>query len=205
MEEIAKSEKQALLSLARQSIAKHLSTPVGADPWVRPEAEMLIDSVRATGRSPLQEKVGVFVSLHYEGELRGCIGCLEARASLGETLPEMAIAAATKDPRFAPVTLEELSKLHLEISLLSPFEEIRSLEAIEVGRHGLHLSEGMQRGLLLPQVAVQWGWDRETFLSHTCLKAGLSPERWREWPDERLKIQIFTAYVFGEGEETKEE
>jgi AmmeMemoRadiSam system protein A len=139
------------------------------------------------------EPRGAFVTLHKGGRLRGCIGYVEAQKPLFTTVRECAVAAGLRDPRFEPVTAKELSTLRLEISVLSPLENIAP-EQIEVGRHGLLISRGGQRGLLLPQVAVEWKWDRERFLAETCMKAALPPDAWRYG----ARIQAFTAQVFEE-------
>jgi hypothetical protein len=110
---------------------------------------------------------------------------------------DCAIAAAMQDPRFSPLSLEELPRTHIEISVLSPFFEIQIVEEIEVGKHGLLISQGSRRGLLLPQVATEHGLTREKFLDQTCLKAGLPSKAWKE-PGTR--IEAFTAFVFGEAE-----
>jgi AmmeMemoRadiSam system protein A len=136
---------------------------------------------------------GVFVSLHKGERLRGCIGHIEALKPLAQTVRECALASALCDPRFEPVTADELPGLRIEISVLSPFVEITP-EQVEVGVHGLLISRGSRRGLLLPQVAVQWEWDRERFLSETCRKAGLDGDAWQHG----AKIQAFTAQVFAE-------
>ena len=136
-----------------------------------------------------------FVTIRIGGELRGCIGTTEATRPLGETVISCAISAAFHDPRFPPLRLEEYRQSDLEISILSLFREIHSVEQIEVGKHGLVLSMGYHRGLLLPQVAAEHGWDRDTFLQYTCRKAGLSANAWKN-PEAR--IEIFTAEVFGE-------
>jgi len=142
---------------------------------------------------PQSERCGAFVTLHKGERLRGCIGYVEAHKPLLTTVRECAMAAALHDPRFEPVSAKELSALRLEISVLSPLEDIAP-EQIEVGRHGLLVSRGGQRGLLLPQVAVEWEWDGERFLAETCLKAGLPPDAWRHG----ARIQAFTAQVFKE-------
>lgn len=142
---------------------------------------------------PLCEKCGAFVTLHKMGRLRGCIGYIESLKPLYQTVAECAMAAALHDPRFDPVTPEELPSLHVEISVLSPLIEIAP-DKVEVGRHGLLLSRGGRRGVLLPQVAVEWKWNREQFLEETCLKAGLPPDAWRHG----ARIQAFSAQVFGE-------
>lgn len=145
--------------------------------------------------SQLQVAQGAFVTLHHQGELRGCIGHIISEDPLWKTVRQMAIAAATEDSRFNPVTLDELSRIDIEISVLSPFKKIEDLEEIKVGEHGLMITRGRHRGLLLPQVATEQGWNREEFLAHTCIKAGLPPEAWM---DPKTQIEIFSAQVFGE-------
>jgi AmmeMemoRadiSam system protein A len=142
----------------------------------------------------LQVTSGAFVTLRQSsGELRGCIGRVVSPQPLFQTVAECTVDAATYDPRFDPVTPEELPNLSIEISVLSPFEEARP-EEVEVGRHGLLITKGAKRGVLLPQVPLEWGWDRERFLEETCVKAGLPANAWRQG----ARIYIFTADVFGE-------
>ena len=137
---------------------------------------------------------GVFVSLHKHSELRGCIGHIEADEPLGRVVPRCAVAAASTDPRFPPVSLSEVSQLEIEISLLGPLEPIGGPADVVVGRHGLVVEREWHRGLLLPQVATEWNWDAETFLAHTCHKAGLPRDAWKHW----AKVWRFEAEVFGE-------
>jgi len=144
---------------------------------------------------------GVFVTLHARGRLRGCIGVVEAFEPLGESIPRCAANAALRDPRFLPVRVDELPELEIELSLLSPFEPIPS-ENIEIGKHGLLISQGSKRGLLLPQVAVEHKFSRDQFLQETCRKAGLSANAWQE-PD--TKILGFTCEVFSEAKGTGEQ
>lgn len=134
-----------------------------------------------------------FVTLTCEGRLRGCIGFTEAAFPLYKTVQECAVAAATEDPRFSPVEPAELSAIHIEISVLTPMVPVRP-EEVKVGVHGLMVRKGVRRGLLLPQVAAEYGWDRRTFLSKVCSKAGLPAEEWRKDVD----LYAFTAEVFGE-------
>ena len=128
---------------------------------------------------------GAFVSLHRRGQLRGCIGYIEAVKPLLQTVMEMAPAAAFQDPRFRPVQADELADLEIEISVLTPMRLIKSPDEIEVGKHGLYIVKGQNRGLLLPQVASQYHWDRQTFLEQTCHKAGLPSNAWEDsdYPD----------------------
>jgi len=141
----------------------------------------------------LKEKRGAFVSLHRQGNLRGCIGYIVAEKPLCQTIKEMALAAAFQDPRFNPLTKDELQDLDIEISVLTPLQQISDINEIEVGRHGLMLLRGHHSGLLLPQVATEYGWDKETFLEHTCMKAGLPTDAWQ---DKDSKIFIFSADIF---------
>jgi len=140
------------------------------------------------------EASGAFVTLKRGGRLRGCIGTLECRSSLAEEVVRVARSAALEDPRFAPLTAAELDGLEVEVSVLGPLEAIDPLDpaAIAIGRHGLVVEQGHRRGLLLPQVAVEWGWDREEFLSQTCVKAGLPPDAWRRG----ALVYRFDAAVF---------
>ncbi|MBI4966071.1 MAG: AmmeMemoRadiSam system protein A [Desulfomonile tiedjei] len=147
--------------------------------------------------SPLTEKLaegrGAFVCIYKQGMLRGCIGSLDASDPLYKTVEEMAQAAAFRDPRFRAVTEEELPYLNLEISVLTPMEEISNPEEVQVGRHGLMIRKGFFSGLLLPQVATERNWDRMTFLEETCRKAGLPRDAWK---DRDAKIYVFSADVF---------
>jgi AmmeMemoRadiSam system protein A len=136
-----------------------------------------------------------FVTLHVGGNLRGCIGTLERRRSLWSVVGDMAAAAATRDPRFPPLDAADLRALTVEISVLTPDVVIHRPEEIEIGRHGLDVRRGGARGLLLPQVAVEHGFDRETFLSATCRKAGLPANAWR---DAETELRVFEADVFGD-------
>jgi AmmeMemoRadiSam system protein A len=139
---------------------------------------------------------GAFVSLHtHDGDLRGCIGSIQPVAPLCHAISSNAVNAAFRDPRFYPLTAEELTLVHIEISVMSPIEVVADTDTIEVGRDGLIISRGGRAGLLLPQVATEYGWDRETFLAQTCAKAGLPADSWRR-PD--CRIERFSAEVFGE-------
>jgi AmmeMemoRadiSam system protein A len=157
-----------------------------------------------TGRSaphPIEsdegsEASGAFVTLKKHGQLRGCIGTLECRRPLAEEIARVAVSAAREDPRFEPVRAAELAELDIEVSVLGPLEEIdpRDPDAIVIGRHGLVVEQGRRRGLLLPQVAPEWGWDRDEFLAHTCKKAGLPADAWKNG----AKVYRFAAEVFGD-------
>jgi uncharacterized protein len=176
-------QRKTLLQIARDSIAAALE---GRRP----------DLNRYPIDEALRRPAGAFVTLNDEqGELRGCIGSIQPVAPLAQAVSSSAISAALRDPRFYPVEPKELSKLHLEISVMGPIERVSDVNEIEVGRDGLIISRGPYAGLLLPQVATDYGWDRETFLSQTCIKAGLPTGAWR-LPDTR--IERFSAEVFGE-------
>ncbi len=146
-----------------------------------------------TSSPKLKEPRAAFVTLYKKGELRGCIGYVTARKPLADAVAEMAEAAALHDPRFKPVRPDELGDIKIEISVLTPIKKVNSPEEIEVGRHGLVISKDGTMGLLLPQVATEQGWDRNTFLEHTCLKAGLPRNAWKE---KGTEIYIFSAEVF---------
>ena len=140
----------------------------------------------------LREKRGAFVTLKKRGRLRGCIGCIKGVKPLYKIVGEMA-AAAFHDPRFRPVTEIELPDLEIEISILAPLKRIKDVEEIEVGRHGILIEREFHSGLLLPQVATEYGWNRKTFLERCCLKAGLPKDAWQ---DEKTRIHTFSAEVF---------
>jgi AmmeMemoRadiSam system protein A len=180
-ESLTSEEKTILLTLARDTIEAHFQATSSPRP------------ARLT-RS-LEELRGAFVTLTEEGALRGCIGHVIGTQPLWQSVRENALSAALRDPRFPPVKEEELSSIDLEISALTPLTEVDDVEQIEVGRHGLMIESGAHRGLLLPQVATEYGWDRKTFLDHTCRKAGLKPGCWNR-PD--AKILVFSAEVFSE-------
>lgn len=141
----------------------------------------------------LKENRGAFVTIKRRGQLRGCIGQIEGKGPLYKTVEEMAEAAAFRDPRFHAVMGQELLELEYEISVLTPFHRIDDVSEIEVGKHGLYIKRGWQSGLLLPQVATEYGWDRQTFLEHTCAKAGLPSDAWK---DKNAEIYVFSADVF---------
>ena len=173
------TDRQALLRLAREALVDYLTSGV-------------VSKITNPGEI-LSQPCGAFVTLRKGKNLRGCIGVTEASKPLYITVRECAVWAAVHDPRFRPVTRSEVGELGLEISVLSPLFDIAA-EDVEVGRHGLLISHEGLRGLLLPQVAEQWKWDREQFLGETCRKAGLPPDAWKHG----ASIQAFTAEVFGE-------
>ena len=172
-------EKELLHRIVKETIKNHLEG--------KPIPAFAVDS------AVLQEPRGAFVTLHKEGMLRGCIGHISADHPLHTTIKDMAIAAAFEDPRFPPLTRKEFDKIDIEISALTPFKRITDINEIEVGKHGLYLKKGFYSGLLLPQVATEYGWDRITFLEHTCNKAGLPKDAWKEKDTE---IYMFSADVF---------
>jgi len=177
--DLSKMEKQQLLDIARETIALVVNGK-------KPKAYSLESPVFA-------EKRGAFVTIHKRHALRGCIGLIRGVRPLLQTIIEMASAAALNDPRFDPVHPDELNDLEIEISVLTPMRLISSVEEIIPGEHGLYIENGFYSGLLLPQVAGENGWDRQTFLEHTCRKAGLPMNAWK---DSETKIFIFSANVF---------
>ncbi|WP_243374773.1 AmmeMemoRadiSam system protein A [Geotalea sp. SG265] len=177
---LSAGDKQVLLKIARDTINQYVT-----DDTI-PKFE--------TADQGLLTQSGCFVSIKVHGTLRGCIGNFISEKPLFQLVQEMAISAATRDPRFYPMKEEDLADYNLEISVLSPLHKISSIEEIEVGKHGLYIEKNFSRGVLLPQVAVEFGWDRDTFLRQTCLKAGLKQEGWKEGTD----IYIFSAQVFSE-------
>jgi AmmeMemoRadiSam system protein A len=177
------SDKSALLKLARMTLAAYL-------------ADQTIPDYH-TSRGALLERKGAFVSLHRGEELRGCIGQLYPDRELYKIVQHCVLSAALEDARFLPVKHEELKDLTIEISVLTPFRRVRDFDEIEVGKHGLYIVQGRFRGLLLPQVATQYCWDRTTFLAQTCRKSGLPESAWR---DSRTMIHSFEAEVFSESD-----
>jgi AmmeMemoRadiSam system protein A len=174
------TQQRSLLDLARRTVVARVR---GGD-------------LPADVAVPMPEASGVFVTIKRGGELRGCLGTLECRRGLAGDVRRCAADAASEDPRFPPVSERELAGLTLEVSVLGPLEPIDPLEpgAIVIGTHGLVAEQGVRRGLLLPQVASEWGWDVPQFLAHTCGKAGLPADAWQRG----ARISRFTAQVFGD-------
>ena len=173
-------DQRFLLGLARDTIEGFLKTGKRPRPKAAPKK--------------LTEKRGAFVTLKVDDQLRGCIGYPLPYKPLVETIVEMALAAATQDYRFAPIQVEELDRLKIEISVLTLPRPIQNNQEVEVGRHGIIISKGTAKGLLLPQVPTEYGWDRETYLSHGCLKAGLDEDEWKKG----VEVEVFEAQVFSE-------
>ena len=180
-EYLNKEEKQKLLEIAKFSIVEAVTGKRQFFPSVTEER--------------LRENCGAFVTIKENGQLRGCIGYIQAVKPLYETVKDVAKSAAVNDYRFNPVTQDELEKLELEISVMTPLKKIKDISEIEVGKHGLYMKRGFESGLLLPQVATEYKWDKETFLKETCRKAGLPQDAWK---DKSTEIYIFSAEVFGE-------
>jgi AmmeMemoRadiSam system protein A len=173
-------DRALLLRIARDAITAHLT---GRPP-----------STAGCPGAVADRHAGVFVTLHQSGALRGCIGHIEADEPLPRIVARCAIAACSADPRFPAVTPAELPGIQIELSLLGPMEPAIGPGDIEVGRHGLMVEMGRQRGLLLPQVATEWRWDAAAFLTQTCRKAGLPPDSWRHG----ATVWRFEAEVFGD-------
>jgi len=177
---LSDADKTSLKDLALLSITSRLT---GHGPGTPPEPDSELT----------RRELGAFVTLKREGRLRGCIGNIIGQGPLYETVWNMARAAAFDDPRFPPLTRSELDGLELEISILGPIEPCPDPELVEVGRHGLIMRQGARQGLLLPQVPLEWGWDRRQFLAQTCRKAGLPANAWR---DPATQIYWFEAEIF---------
>lgn len=178
---LSDKSKEELLEVARMSISAAVRGDKVPDPEVSDEE--------------LNENRGAFVTIKTGGRLRGCIGYVLPVDKLCNVVSEVAKSAALNDPRFPPVSEDELDELEIDISVLTPAEEIKDVSEIEIGKHGLIVEKGGFKGLLLPQVAEEYNWDTVTFLEHTCYKAGLHKDAWKE-PDAIIKV--FSAEVFGE-------
>lgn len=176
-------EQRFLLDLARSAVAATVTqAPLDLHSW----------STRLPSEQ-LRRPAGAFVTLHHEGDLRGCVGSLKPRKPLYLTVAHCAIAAATRDPRFAPIAEPELAQLRIEISVLSPLFPIQP-EELKPGEHGLVVTQGFFQGALLPRVASDHGWDRERLLEETCGKAGLERDAWKKG----ARLEAFTAFVFSD-------
>jgi MEMO1 family protein len=178
---LSPEEKALLHRIARESIEARLN---GARP---PKVALPASATR------LGEPRGAFVTLQKKGELRGCIGHISAEFPLFETISEMAVAAAFQDPRFPPLTASEMKDIQIEISVLSPLRRIEKIDEIQVGVHGIYMKRNGSSGLLLPQVATEYNWDRTTFLEQTCRKSRLPTDAWK---DKETEIYLFSADVF---------
>jgi AmmeMemoRadiSam system protein A len=178
-------ERARLLRIARRAIEAHVGrqAAVGIQQQEDVETDTLAD-----------RRAGVFVTIYHAGELRGCIGHIEADQALPVGVARCAVAACSEDPRFPAVNVSELRQIQLEISVLGPMEPVAGPADVEIGRHGLLIEMGRHRGLLLPQVATERQWDAVTFLSQTCRKAGLAPDNWRHGAN----VWRFEADVFGD-------
>jgi AmmeMemoRadiSam system protein A len=180
MFQLSENDQQTLLKIARDSVQTYLAGRTLRLPEIT--------------QGVLAGTHGVFVSIHRQHELRGCIGNVHPATPLFRTTSECAVSAAVGDPRFMPMMSDELSHVHFELSVLSPMEKIENVSQLEIGRDGLLISKRGARGLLLPQVATAYGWGPERFLEETCRKAGLRPSEWKE----DATIFRFTAHVFQE-------
>ncbi|MFA7403401.1 MAG: AmmeMemoRadiSam system protein A [Pelobacteraceae bacterium] len=177
---LTKKEQRELLKIARQTIVDYVTNH-----------KVPVVVTTAPG---LNLHSGCFVTVKQKGELRGCIGNFVSDQPLYQLVQEMAVSASTRDPRFYPMKVDDLADFSLDISVLSPLEKAASVEEIQVGKHGIYIIKGSYRGVLLPQVATEYGWNRDQFLRHTCIKAGLPEDAWQGDCD----IYIFSAQVFGD-------
>jgi AmmeMemoRadiSam system protein A len=176
----SEEDRRALLALARRAIAA-----------------VATRRHEQAGPSPpgLDRKAALFVTVRVAGDLRGCIGSFEPRPSLWTAVFELATAAATRDPRFPPITTGDVARLSIEISVLAPPRTISSPAELIPGKHGVEISDGTHRGVLLPQVATEHGLDAEGFLGETCRKAGLARLAWRQ---PETEIRVFEAEIFSD-------
>jgi hypothetical protein len=173
------AQKALLLDVARSAVAARVSGRA---------ADMPADL-------EMPDATGVFVTIKLHGELRGCLGTLENRRGLTQEVIRCAGDSATEDPRFSAVSIDELADVHVELSVLGPLQPIEATpDAFTIGVHGLMVEQGAKRGLLLPQVATEWGWTPEQFLRQTCIKAGLPPDAWQHGAE----LYRFSAEVFGD-------
>ncbi len=177
---LSDGDKKELLRIARRSIEEHFKGQ-----------KFRLEKMSVA----LAEDRGAFVTLKKRGQLRGCIGYVNPIKPLGEAVANLAVDAAIHDPRFPSLERSELDEVDIEISAMTPLEKITDASVVEVGKHGLYMKRGPYAGLLLPQVATEWGWGRERFLEQTCYKAGLGSGAWK---DKETEIYIFSAEVFGE-------
>lgn len=178
---LTKQEQTLLLGIAREAITSYLRTGTLIEPECKEES--------------LNQQRGCFVTLSQDGQLRGCLGTFTSERPLCKEVAVMAVAAATEDPRFYPMKAEDLDNFSVEISVLSPLRKTKDPGDVIVGMHGIYLEKDGQRGVLLPQVAVEQQWDRESFLQHTCHKAGLATDAWQA---EDCDIYLFTAQIMKE-------
>ncbi len=181
---LTEKEQQVLITIARDTLQRYLD-------------KRQVPALSAyPAPAALQKECGVFVTLKNKqnGELRGCIGYIDGVKPLREAVRDCTVDAATRDQRFAPLQTGEDQTVQIEISVLTPPEKIATINAITIGKHGLIISKGLHRGVLLPQVPVEWGWNRADFLNAICQKAGLPDGAWKEGAE----LYIFTAQVFRE-------
>lgn len=178
---LTESAAQVLIDIAREAIV-HAATQQPYTPTPREE-------------QVLNERAGCFVTIKINKQLRGCIGNFQSRKPLFQEVAEMAVAAAIQDPRFPPLSPEETEQIQLEITVLSPLEKISGPEDIVIGEHGLYLEQGGHRGVLLPQVATDYNWNATTFLSQTCIKAGLDENAWQSPTTELYR---FNGWIISE-------
>jgi AmmeMemoRadiSam system protein A len=183
---LAVDEQRELLRIARATLREHARS--GKLPPGKPHRDTLL------------APAAVFVTLHRDADLRGCIGTTTADRPIYRAVQEMAVAAATRDPRFPPVTADEIALIEIEISVLGALRAVQGPEEVVIGRDGVVVDGRGHRGLLLPHVAVESGWDAKAFVERTCQKAGLPRDAWREGD---LTISVFPTQVFSEAELAK--
>lgn len=179
---LGKNEEKLLLKLSRDVLETHVRN------------RKMPDLEKYEFNEKLEEKRGVFVTLKKKGRLRGCIGYIEGMHALYKGVIDNTVSAAEHDPRFKIVQKEELDDIDIEISVMTPLRQIQDIDEIVIGKHGLVLRKWGRAGLLLPQVPIEQGWDRDAFLEHICIKAGLPSKAW----EKDAELSVFSAQVFGE-------
>jgi AmmeMemoRadiSam system protein A len=184
---ISDEEEKTLLGLARFVLNSFVSSGVTNYPGAKPGGFTITDRMK--------QRLGAFVTLNKSDQLRGCIGYITGRKMLYEAVIDNTVNAAASDPRFSPVTKEELKDIDIEISVITPLIKVESIDEIQIGRDGLYLVNGNNTGVFLPQVPLEWNWDRKTYLEELGLKAGLTREAYR---DKATILYRFSAQVFGE-------
>ncbi len=183
--DLTPEEKKRLIEIAREAVKSHVLN--------KPSEKLDLTKLPEN----LKKERGIFVTLKRGKQLRGCIGHILPMGPLYREAGDVAVTSATEDPRFPEVSAAEIDQLHFEITILSPMRQVSDPSEVVPGKHGLMIRSGFYQGLLLPQVAAEYNWTREEFLSHTCLKAGLPPNAWTK---EGTEILVFTADYFEEGE-----
>lgn len=181
---LTEEEQKTLLKLSRDVLLSYIKN----SPLPKIEDYKITEN--------LKQQYGVFVTLHKKGDLRGCIGYIEGRCPVYQAVIDNTVNSSTCDPRFIPVQENELKDIDIEISVMTPLKKIKSTDEIVIGKHGLVIRKGGRSGLFLPQVPIEWNWNKQEYLMHLCQKASLPLDAWKEGAE----LYTFSAQVFGEKE-----